>query len=124
MTFTEEALERYRLHATICKVLTDPKRLMLIDALRDGDRSVQELADTIGVTLPNASQHLAVLRSAGLVEGRRIGTTVRYRLAEPGIIAACDAVHEIVERRQARKLPESNVAATGATPQSTWRSPA
>ena len=124
MTFNEEALERYRLHAEICKVLTDPKRLMLLDALRHGDRTVQELADTIGVALPNASQHLAVLRSVGLVEGHRIGTTVRYRLAEPGIIAACDAVHGIVERRQARKLPESTVAATGTTPQSTWRSPA
>ncbi len=94
-----DAMERYRLHAEVCKVLTDPKRLMLLDALRPGERSVGELAAMIGVALPNASQHLAVLRSAGLVDGRRVGTTVLYRLAEPGIIDACDIIHAIIERR-------------------------
>jgi ArsR family transcriptional regulator len=92
-------LERYRLHAEICKVLTDPKRLMLLDTLRGGERSVGELAGAIGVTLPNASQHLAVLRAAGLVDGRRAGTTVFYRLAEPAITDACDIIHGIVTRR-------------------------
>jgi len=63
----ERTVERYRLHADLCKVLTDPKRLMLVTALRAGERSVGELALAIGVALPNASQHLAVLRAAGLV---------------------------------------------------------
>lgn len=99
MDLSHDTLERYRLHAEICKVLTDPKRLMLLDALRGGERSVGELAGAIGVTLPNASQHLAVLRSAGLVDGRRTGTTVNYRLAEPAIATACDIIHAIVTRR-------------------------
>ncbi len=99
MDLSHDALERYRLHAEICKVLTDPKRLMLLDTLRGGERSVGELAVAIGVTLPNASQHLAVLRSAGLVDGRRTGTTVNYRLAEPAITTACDIIHAIVMRR-------------------------
>ncbi len=98
-------LERFRLHADICRVLTDPKRLMIIEALRGGDRSVGELADGIGVSLQNASQHLAVLRAAGLVDSRRVGTTVRYRLAEPSIVQACDVVHAIVERRFAGRRP-------------------
>jgi ArsR family transcriptional regulator, virulence genes transcriptional regulator len=102
---TDAALERFRLHAEICKVLTDPKRLMLLDGLRDGERSVGELADRIGATLPNASQHLAVLRGAGLVVGRRTGTAVRYRLTEPAIIEACDVIHDIVLRRAARRSP-------------------
>jgi ArsR family transcriptional regulator, virulence genes transcriptional regulator len=96
-------LDRYRLHADICKVLTDPKRLLLLAALRNGDRTVGELAATIGTSLPNASQHLAVLRSAGLVDGRREGAAVRYRLAEPAILDACDIVDRIVERRLARQ---------------------
>ncbi len=95
-------LDHYRLHAELCKVLTDPKRLMLLDALRTGERSVGELAETIHSTLANTSQHLAVMRSAGLVDGTRDGTTVRYRLAEPAIIAACDIVRGIVDRRLAR----------------------
>lgn len=101
MVSTDADIERYRLHAELCKVLTDPKRLVLLDALRSGERSVGELAATIGSTLANTSQHLAVMRAAGLVEGTRNGTTVRYRLAEPAIIAACDIVQGIVERRQA-----------------------
>jgi ArsR family transcriptional regulator, virulence genes transcriptional regulator len=105
MTVSDEALERYRLHAEVCKVLTDPKRLMLIDALRAGERSVGDLADAIGVALPNASQHLAVLRGAGLVDSRRTGTSVMYRLAEPGIVAACDVIHAIVDRRLAHREP-------------------
>jgi DNA-binding transcriptional ArsR family regulator len=92
-------VERYRLHAELCKVLTDPKRLMMLDALRDGERSVSELADRIGVTLPNASQHLAVMRHAELVQSRRDGNAILYRLAEPTILDACDIVHGIVERR-------------------------
>lgn len=102
-------IERYRLHAELCKVLTDPKRLMILDALRHGDRSVTELADAIGVALPNASQHLAVMRNAGLVESRRAGTTIIYRLAEPTIVDACDIVNRIVERRVALR-PSSRPA--------------
>ena len=99
---TPDEIERYRRHAEVCRVLTDPKRLMLLDALRTGERSVGELARRVGATLPNTSQHLAVLRSAGLVEGRRVGTTVVYRLAEPAIADACDIIHGIVVRRLER----------------------
>ena len=109
---TEQTLEHYRLHANVCRVLTDPKRLMLVAALRAGERSVGELALSIGVALPNASQHLAVLRTAGLVEGRRIGTMVVYRLAEPAIAEACDIISAIVARRLARAVrPPSGHAA-------------
>ena len=90
------------MHADVCRVLTDPKRLMLLDTLRSGERSVGELAAAIGVALPNASQHLAVLRTAGLVEGRRDGTSIVYRLSEPAIVDACDIIHAIVERRLSR----------------------
>ena len=106
---TDVDLERYRLHAEICKVLTDPKRLRLLHALRDGERTVGDLAAVLGIPLPNASQHLGVLRAAGLVESRREGTSVRYRLAEPAILDACDIVWGIVDRRQQARL----ILATG-----------
>ncbi len=96
---SERDPDHYRRHAAICRVLTDAKRLVLLDLLRGGERSVGELAEMIGVTLPNASQHLAVLRTAGLVDGRRVGSTVRYQLAEPAIIEACDVIDRIVRRR-------------------------
>jgi ArsR family transcriptional regulator len=90
---------RYQAHAEICKVLTDPKRLMLIDGLRRGARSVGQLAEEAGLTLANTSQHLAVLRHAGLVDTRRVGTSVHYRLSEPELVAACDIIERIVQRR-------------------------
>jgi DNA-binding transcriptional ArsR family regulator len=92
-------LERYRAHAEICKVLTDPKRLMLIDALRAGEQSVGELAGRVALTPANTSQHLAVLRHAGLVETRREGTTIHYRLGETDLTRACDIIDGIVRRR-------------------------
>jgi DNA-binding transcriptional ArsR family regulator len=95
--------ERYRLHAEVCRVLTDPKRLMLLDVLREGEHSVGDLAEELGCTLANASQHLAVLRSAGLVGTRRSGTTILYNLAEPELVEACDVIHRIVGRRLASR---------------------
>jgi ArsR family transcriptional regulator len=112
---SDQTLATYRAHADLCKVLTDPKRLMVLDALRSGERSVGQLADALGITLPNASQHLAVLRAAGLVDGRRAGTTVLYRLAEPGIVEACDIIHAIVQRRLNDRHPAA-VTATALAP--------
>jgi ArsR family transcriptional regulator len=102
--------ERYRLHAEVCRVLADPKRLMILDVLRDGERSVGELADELGCMLANASQHLAVMRSAGLVDTRRIGTTVMYQLAEPALVEACDVIDGIVGRRLETRAQESRAA--------------
>jgi ArsR family transcriptional regulator len=69
---------------------------------------VTDLADELGCTLANASQHLSVLRSAGLVATRREGTTIYYRLAEPEIVAACDIVHRIVGRRLGLVVPATD----------------
>jgi DNA-binding transcriptional ArsR family regulator len=88
----------YELHAAICSVL--------IDALRTGERSVTELAESVGCSLANASQHLAVMRAAGLVGTRRIGRTVLYELAEPDLVEACDVIHRIVDRRLSGGSPD------------------
>jgi DNA-binding transcriptional ArsR family regulator len=106
----ERDAERYRLHAEVCKVLTDPKRLTLIDALAGGERSVGELASVLGVTLANASQHLGVMRHAGIVETRREGTTVLYRLSEPEIVDACRIIDRLVGRRAMREPGERPAA--------------
>jgi DNA-binding transcriptional ArsR family regulator len=120
-TTNDRELERYRVHAELCKVLTDPKRLMILDGLRHGERSVGELAQAIGVALPNASQHLAVMRNAGLVVGRRAGTTIIYRLAEPTIVDACDIVHSIADRRVALRPVDPMTARTDQSAHSASR---
>jgi len=90
-------------HADLCRVLTDPKRLMILRALGERDRTVTELAEEIGCALPNASQHLTVLKAAGLIAGQRDGTMIRYHLTEPDILTACDIVAAIAIRLHGRR---------------------
>ena len=92
----DRLLEVFRLQAELCKSLADPKRLMIIHHLRDGPRSVGELAEMIGSKQSNTSQHLGVLRKAGVVKAERQGNIVHYSLAIPGIATACDIVREAV----------------------------
>ncbi len=80
-------VERQRT-ATVARALSDPKRLCVLETLATGERSVGELSRDVGCQVPNMSQHLAVLRSAGLVTARREGQTVFYRLADPRVLDA------------------------------------
>lgn len=86
----------YERQARLCQVLADPKRLRLLNELRTGERPVGELADALGVAYSNASQHLGIMRDAGLVVTRREGTSIFYRLAYPQIVQACDIVYQVL----------------------------
>ena len=57
------------------------------------------LAAELGASQPNVSQHLAVMRTAGIVEAERDGREVRYRLADPEVIVACAVMRGVLERR-------------------------
>jgi DNA-binding transcriptional ArsR family regulator len=72
--------------ASIAKALADAKRLCVVERLADGERSVSDLSRDVGCQVPNMSQHLAVLRSAGIVTSRREGSTIFYRLADPQVL--------------------------------------
>lgn len=78
----------YQRTAVLGRALADPKRLCVLESLADGEVSVSELSSRVGCQVPNMSQHLAVLRSAGLVTTRREGSTVYYRLADPRVLEA------------------------------------
>jgi DNA-binding transcriptional ArsR family regulator len=81
--------------AAVARALADPKRLCVVERLADGERSVSDLSRDIGCQVPNMSQHLSVLRSAGLVVSRREGSTVYYRLADDRVIDAYRLLHEV-----------------------------
>ncbi|MDQ2853684.1 MAG: metalloregulator ArsR/SmtB family transcription factor [Chloroflexota bacterium] len=72
--------------AAIARALSDEKRLCVVERLADGERSVSDLSRDVGCQVPNMSQHLAVLRAAGVVASRREGSTVFYRLAHPQVL--------------------------------------
>lgn len=80
-------IERQRA-AAIGRALADPKRLYVLEKLASGEASVSELSTCAGCQVPNMSQHLAVLRAAGLVSTRRVGSTIYYRLADPRVLEA------------------------------------
>jgi DNA-binding transcriptional ArsR family regulator len=72
--------------AAVARALADPKRLCVLERLGEGELSVSQLSREVGCHVPNMSQHLAVLRAAGVVASRREGTTVLYRVADPQIL--------------------------------------
>jgi ArsR family transcriptional regulator len=81
--------------AIVARALSDPKRLCVLETLASGERSVSELSRDVGCQVPNMSQHLGVLRAAGLVSARRDGTTVYYSLADPRVIEAYRLMQDI-----------------------------
>jgi rhodanese-related sulfurtransferase len=71
--------------AQAAKALASGRRLELVDVLANGERTVEALAGEVGLSVANTSQHLQILRQAGLVSSRREGTSVHYRLAAPEV---------------------------------------
>ncbi|HWH23998.1 MAG TPA: metalloregulator ArsR/SmtB family transcription factor [Candidatus Limnocylindria bacterium] len=93
-TMPSTADDRQR-SATIARALSDPKRLCVLETLASGERSVSELSRDAGCQIPNMSQHLSVLRAAGIVATRREGTTVYYRLADQRVLEAYRLIQNI-----------------------------
>jgi ArsR family transcriptional regulator len=88
--------ELLALHAGVCKGIADPKRLLIINALRDGERPVMELCEELQLSQANVSQHLAVLRDRGLVLARRDAQRVFYSLTSEKITRAIDLLREVM----------------------------
>ena len=81
--------------AGIARALADPKRLCVVERLALGERSVSDLSRDIGCQVPNMSQHLSVLRSAGLVASRREGSTIYYRLVDDRVLDAYRLLQQV-----------------------------
>ena len=86
----------YKLHASICHILANPKRLEIIDKLRARELSVTELVDAMEISQANLSQHLSIMRQRGIVTSRREGLNVFYTLSNPKIIQACDLMRQVL----------------------------
>ena len=93
-TATSSETDRART-ASIARALADPKRLCVLEQLARGERSVSDLSRDAGCQVPNMSQHLGVLRAAGLVASRREGSTVLYRLTDDRVIDAYRLLQQV-----------------------------
>jgi ArsR family transcriptional regulator len=89
----------YFLHAQVLRTLGQPRRLMILDHLHGGEKSVGELVELLGLPQANVSQHLATLRAQDIVSTRRDGNTIYYSLVDPRIVQACDLFHEFLADR-------------------------
>ena len=96
-----ENIEReiFELHASMCKVFSNPKRLEVINTLREGEMSVGEISKTVGVPIGNLSQHLTMMKARGILSSRKEGNAVYYRLANPKMLKAFDILREILFER-------------------------
>lgn len=87
----------YNLHAEMCKTISNPRRQAILDTIRDGEMTVSELIEKTGISQANLSQHLAILRSKGVVKTRREGNNVHYSISNLKIIEAYDLISEVLE---------------------------
>lgn len=87
--------------ALVAKTFGHPQRLELIEQLAQGPRSVDLLAEKLGIPIANASQHLQTMRRAGLVAAERRGKFVVYSLADPTVLAAMQAIQRVAENNLA-----------------------
>lgn len=107
----------YGQFARIGKALSSPHRLEILELLAQGERSVDSLSQELGLSLANTSQHLQALRQAALVEPRKEGLFVHYRLADAAVYDVCRAVRTVAERQLAeldRLVREHFVDRSGA----------
>jgi ArsR family transcriptional regulator, virulence genes transcriptional regulator len=86
----------YELQAEIAKTLSHPLRLAIIHYLKDGEKTVNDLTNTLGASQSNISQHLALMRQRQIVKTRKEGSNIYYRVANPKISQACDTMREVL----------------------------
>ena len=91
----------YELQVRICKAFAHPSRLRMLDLLSRREYSVSELQQSLKITIPNVSQHLSILKNAGVVKTRREGKQIFCSLAIPEVKTACSLIREVL-RAQVR----------------------
>jgi ArsR family transcriptional regulator len=90
---------KYKRQARVLKALANESRLMIVDRLSRGECSAGELTKLVGTDQSTVSKHLAVLRSHGIVEDRREGTTVYYRLLTPCVLDFFSCAAQVLRER-------------------------
>lgn len=86
----------FRMHAEVCKTFANPKRLQVINAVRNGELTASQLIQKLNISKANLSQHMGVLIQKGVVVPRREGINVFYRLTDNRITKACDIMREVL----------------------------
>ena len=96
----------YEMQVQICKAFANPARLRMLDMLAKREYAVAELQAALKISAPNVSQHLAILKSAGIVSTRRSGKQIYCSLTIPEVKTACQLIRDVLRAqvRNERKL--------------------
>lgn len=89
-------MEIYERQARICKAFAHPARLQILDSLGQGELGVSHLQEVLGISKTNMSQHMAVLKSVGVLSTRREGKQVYCSLALPEVKQACQLIRKVL----------------------------
>ena len=86
----------FELHADVCKIFSNAKRLEIISMLNDREMSASELLEKTGLSKANLSQHMTVLKSKGVINTRKEGINIYYCITNPKIIQVCTLMKEVL----------------------------
>jgi ArsR family transcriptional regulator len=86
----------FEMQAEVCLAIANPKRLHILSLLKNSEMSVAALIQAVAINKANMSQHLAVLRQHNIIEARREGKTIYYRIANPKITEACTIMRGVL----------------------------
>jgi ArsR family transcriptional regulator, zinc-responsive transcriptional repressor len=89
----------YERQSQICKAFANPVRIQILDLLGQRDWYVYELLEELGISKPNLSQHLAILRNSGAVTTSRVGKQLSCSLAMPEIKSACELIRNVLRKQ-------------------------
>ena len=104
LAVSEELRGFFRMHANLCKVLGNERRLAIIWLLGQGEMSVGELAEAMGTSIHNVSQHLRVMKERGVVRGEKRGQSVFHSLSNPKFVQGYSLIREaLIEQHQYRE---------------------
>jgi len=95
--------ELFVLHAQVCKTLAHPKRLEILTTLGNSEMAAGDISRKMNIPKANVSQHLALMRNAGILETRREGVNIYYRISNLKVIQACELMREVLLENHGRR---------------------
>lgn len=108
MRSEQQNLKVFEIHADFCRVMSSATRLRIMWLLRDGESSVTELAEALGLAVPNVSQHLRIMRDKGALTTRKDGQTVYCRISNKRFIAGLTLIREGINEQILKNAKELN----------------
>ncbi|OHD57585.1 MAG: hypothetical protein A2096_13445 [Spirochaetes bacterium GWF1_41_5] len=96
--------EIFRMHADFCKFMGHPKRIEILFLLGKKEMRVEDIAGKMKIKIPNVSQHLAIMRQRNVLEIRRDGVKIYYRIANQEILEACVIMRDLMIAQLKNKM--------------------